>query len=103
VTAGYAYIWEYIVSPDRLADFQKAYGPAGEWVQLFRKAPGYRRTELHRDQTNAQRFVTIDYWESAAAWQAFRSHFAAEFEALDARCETLTLHERELGRFDPIV
>jgi heme-degrading monooxygenase HmoA len=99
---GYAYIWEYSVRPECVADFEKAYGPSGPWVELFRRAGGYVRTELHRDRRNANRYLTIDYWESAEAWEAFRSGKSSEFEAIDARCEGFTLEEHEIGRLDPI-
>lgn len=96
------YLWEYLVAPENVNAFVESYAPEGAWVQLFRRAPGYVRTELHQDRTDARRFITMDYWESEAAWQAFRTQFAAEFEALDTRCEVLTLQEREIGRFDPL-
>src|SRR5438132_11957193 len=96
----HAYVWEFLVAPGRVRHFEKAYGPSGKWVALFRRAPGYLRTELHRDCSNPLRFLTIDYWESRADWEAFRSRFAAEFETLDARCERMTEWETEIGRFD---
>ena len=99
---GYLYIWEYLVPPAKTRTFERLYGPEGNWVQLFRRAPGYLRTELHRDRSNPQRFVTIDYWESYDAWQAFRRQFAQEFEALDAKCEEFTNRESEIGKFEPI-
>ena len=71
-------------------------------VQLFRRASGYQRSVLYRDLLDPRRFVSVDYWESRAAWEEFRARFAAEFEALDARCEALTLRETELGRFEPV-
>ena len=95
----YAYIWEYIVRENCLAEFEAAYGPGGEWVQLFRRAEGYLRTELLRDRGKPNRFVTIDYWTSRAAWETFRERFTAEFDALDARCEGYTESEREVGTF----
>jgi len=101
MAVGYSYIWEYRVVPGKVDDFQRAYGPDGDWVQLFTKAPGYLRTELHRDRSDSSRFVTIDYWESKSAWQAFRNLFADRFEALDARCASLTTRETEIGRFQP--
>lgn len=99
---GYMYAWEYEVAPEHQAAFLEAYGPEGTWVQLFRGAPGYVRTELFRDRARANRFVTLDYWESESAWRAFRERFAAEFEALDARCARITQHEAELGRFESV-
>jgi heme-degrading monooxygenase HmoA len=92
-------MWEYRVAPEHVDAFVRAYGPDGAWVRLFRRAPGYARTELHRDRADTTRFVTVDYWESEHAWQAFRARFAAEYEALDARCAAFTTHEREIGRF----
>ena len=98
--AQYMYAWEYEVADGHLDEFLRAYTPDGLWVQLFRRAPGYIRTELFRDRVRPSRFVTLDYWESESAWRAFRERFAAEFEALDERCEALTLSEREIGRFE---
>jgi len=93
------YIWEYLVRADFVAEFLRAYGPEGEWVQVFRRAKGYVRTELHQDHENPLRFITIDYWDSRASWAAFRIEFAAEFEFLDARCENYTETERQIGSF----
>jgi len=95
------YMWEFLVALGREEAFERAYGSDGEWVALFRRAPGYVRTELHRDQTNPRRYVTIDYWESREAWEAFRARFAHDFEAIDARCAGWTTAETEIGRFDP--
>jgi heme-degrading monooxygenase HmoA len=100
--AAYMYIWEFHVRPGREAEFVEAYGPGGPWVQLFRCAPGYLRSELYHDRVNPNRFLTLDYWESEAAWRAFRLQFATEYQAIDARCEGLTASESEIGRFEPV-
>ena len=100
--SGYMYAWEYLVPPDKSGMFERLYGPAGDWVQLFRRGSGHIRTELHRDRANPQRFLTLDYWESYDAWQKFRRQFAEEFEALDAKCEEFTSRESEIGKFEPI-
>jgi heme-degrading monooxygenase HmoA len=98
----FAYIWEYRVRPERALDFERAYGPTGPWVALFRRAPGYQRTELHRDRHAPYRYVTIDYWDSPEAWEDFRKALSADFEALDASCEDLTLEEHEIARVEPV-
>jgi len=100
--SGYMYMWEYMVAPDKLGEFERVYSPEGEWARLFSRAAGYIRTELHRDTTDPGRFVTIDYWESESAWNTFRAEFAASFEDLDRRCADLTTRETELGRFEPV-
>ena len=97
----YMYAWEYLVRPDSACEFLEVYGSNGLWVALFRGSPGYIRTELFSDLRHPNRFVTLDYWESAKAWQEFRSMRSSEFEDLDARCEKLTIEEREIGRFRP--
>lgn len=99
--ASYVYLWEYEVPPEQADAFERAYGPEGTWVQLFRKATGHLRTELHRDRERPGRYLTIDYWESEAAWRVFRERFAAAFEELDRECAALTLEEVEIGRFEP--
>jgi len=96
----YTYVWEYIVHPTRVPEFRRIYGPKGEWVRLFRKAPGYVRTELLRDRANPCRFMTIDHWESLGAWEKFRAEFAEEFEDMDAKCARMTQKETGLGRFE---
>lgn len=101
-TPGYVYIWEYTVWPEHVADFEKAYGPHGAWVTLFKRARGYLQTELHRNRNMPNRYVTIDYWESLEAWYSFRTAFSAEFDAIDAQCEYFTREEREVGRFTPV-
>ncbi len=95
----YTYIWEFDVRPGREADFELAYGPSGSWVLLFRTARGYLDTVLLRDVSQARRYVTIDRWEGERAYREFRNAHAAEFSALDAQGETLTVAEREIGHF----
>ena len=102
MTAGYMYAWEFLAAPGKVAEFRRVYGPEGEWVQLFRRAPGYLRSELHQDMASPQRFITIDYWESQQACEAFRQEFRQAYEDLDVRCEQYTVKEREIGRFTPI-
>jgi len=96
----YVYVWEFIVPHEHAAAFERAYGPDGDWVQLFRRAPGYVRTDLLRDFARPGRYLTIDTWESRGHWEEFRARFAAEFEALDAKCEGWTISETEIGRFE---
>ena len=102
VAGPYVYIWEFIVSAEHAGAFERCYGPSGDWVQLFRRAAGYLRTELHRDRSQPLRFITIDHWESKEAWEAFRATFTEEFEALDDTCGAWTTHEAEIGRFEPV-
>lgn len=98
----YAYMWEYFIYPEFAQAFEQAYGPTGDWVQLFRRGEGYLRTELHKDLRNPLRYLTVDHWQSEQACKSFRQTFKAEFEALDRRCNRFTRSERHLGDFKPV-
>jgi len=100
--SAYMYAWEYCVRAEHTAEFEQMYGLGGGWVELFQKAEGYLRTELFRDQSDENRYMTIDLWVSHEAWLTFRERFATEFEELDKRCEQMTDKESELGRFELI-
>jgi heme-degrading monooxygenase HmoA len=99
---GYVCAWEFVVRKGRVPEFERIYGSEGDWVRLFRQAPGYQRSELHRDRTQPTRFLTLDFWDSREACERFKAAHASEYEALDARCEALTEREREIGRFEPV-
>jgi heme-degrading monooxygenase HmoA len=91
--------WEYQVRADAEAEFLRHYGPEGSWVRLFRRAAGHVETLLLRDADEPGRYVTVDRWEGAAAYAAFRERFATEYAALDEACAALTTSERSLGTF----
>ena len=50
--------------------FERAYGADGEWAQFFRQGPGYVGTELLRDVEIPGRYLVVDRWESAEAYNA---------------------------------
>ncbi len=52
-------------------EFERAYGPEGEWAQFFRRGRGYVATELLRDVEAPGRYLVVDRWESADAYNAF--------------------------------
>lgn len=96
----FAYVWAYIVKHEYQNAFEKAYGPDGDWVLLFKKSNNYIATELHRDIHTPNRFITIDYWTSKEAFDNFRKEFNKEFNSLDNRFEALTLTENHIGDFE---
>jgi heme-degrading monooxygenase HmoA len=96
----YAYIWEFRVRPESAVEFERAYGPDGDWVKLFCRAVGYESTMLLRDTVDGQRYLTIDRWRSEDDYREFHRRFAAEYGELDQRCAGLTVHERALGTFN---
>jgi heme-degrading monooxygenase HmoA len=95
----YSYIWVFEVRRDCLDAFRRSYGEGGDWVRLFRRAPGYLGTALLEDVNDPLRFITIDTWQSVEAYEAFKETHAAEYAELDRRCEGLTTKETPLGHY----
>jgi len=89
--------WRFTTS-DRDA-FERHYGPDGTWAQLFRRGDGYVRTDLLTDGTA---YVTLDWWTSRDAYDAFRREHADEYARIDLECESLTLSEESLGHFEEV-
>jgi heme-degrading monooxygenase HmoA len=96
---GHAVIWRYQVEPERTAEFELRYGPSGDWVRLFSRAPGYRGTALLKDRADPLVYVTVDRWESEAAFASFQARYAEAYRELDASCAALTRAEARLGSF----
>ena len=90
----YRIVWMYDVKPEIAALFERVYGAEGDWVRLFRTARGYLGTELFRSVETPGRYVTVDDWESLAAYDIFRARARAAYAELDARCDDLTQTER---------
>ncbi len=90
----------YDVLPESAGLFERVYGTDGDWVRLFRTARGYLGTELFRSVGTPGRYLTVDDWESLAAYDIFRARSAAAYADLDARCDELTATERLVSAGD---
>jgi heme-degrading monooxygenase HmoA len=97
-----AYVWEFYVLSQNRAQFEKEYGPNGSWIRLFRGASGYTETMLLRDISNPLRYVSIDRWDSATAYESFRSRYSSQYQDLDLLCEGFTTRENFLGQFSDL-
>jgi len=100
---GFVVVWEFLVRPGCEARFEQAYGQHGAWVHLFRTNPNFLRTDLQRDLSQTNRYWTLDVWTSESAYNQFRVAHTADYQRIDAECESLTESERELGRFKPVL
>jgi heme-degrading monooxygenase HmoA len=84
------------------AQFEAVYGPDGDWAQFFKDARGYVGTELLRDVEVAGRYLVIDRWESADAYNAFANEHRDEYmRRVD---ETRFMYDQELrfGTFENV-
>ena len=61
------------------AEFERAYGTRGEWAEFFRPGRGYIGTELLKDVEVPGRYLVIDRWESAEAYNAFVAEHREEY------------------------
>ena len=99
----YVVVWEFRAAAGAEARFEDAYGPRGTWARLFATSDGFVATELNRDLKDPARYLTLDFWESRGAYEAFLARHAAEYAAMDRECEALTAEEKALGAFERIV
>jgi hypothetical protein len=93
-------LWEFEVKSGSEDLFERTYGPDGEWAQLFRRDARYAGTRLLREVGAARVYVTVDSWESRAAYEEFREKFAAGYAALDRECQAWRERERHLGQYE---
>jgi heme-degrading monooxygenase HmoA len=98
----YLIIWEFRVRLGMEEQFEKVYGPEGDWAQFFTRGAGYDRTELNHDLKDSRRYVTLDFWISREAYENFRQQHATEYGALDQKFEELTETELEVGKFERV-
>jgi heme-degrading monooxygenase HmoA len=92
-------VWQFEIAEEKIAGFEAAYGPDGNWAQLFRKSAEYLGTELLRDAYITGSYLTIDRWASEEAFRAFRKDHDAEYEQLDRACDALTQRETRVGAY----
>jgi len=59
--------------------FERAYGPEGDWAKFFRTGRGYIGTELLRDVETPGRYLVVDRWETAEAYNAFAAEHREEW------------------------
>jgi heme-degrading monooxygenase HmoA len=93
-----AHVFSYEVRD--AAEFERVYGTDGEWAAFFDGARGYIGTELLRDVEAATRYLVIDRWESADAYNAFVSEHRDEYMR---RVDETRFHydsELRLGTFE---
>jgi heme-degrading monooxygenase HmoA len=95
-------VYEYLVDPARVAQFEDMYGPDGQWARFFRGAAGYLGTELLRDSAGSGRYLVIDRWISAEVAARFLADRAEEYERRSSDAAPLYLREVRLGAFDAV-
>lgn len=88
-------VWMYVVAPESRSEFELAYGPDGDWAQLFSSSWGFQGIELVSGEAEGH-YLTISRWESQAALDAFMRTHGDAYAALDAGLDHLTLSASEV-------
>ena len=83
--------------------FEAVYGPKGDWARLFGRDPLYRETLLLRDPFRQRTYLTLDFWASREAYDAFREANLTDYVALDRACQEMTLSERKIGGYERLL
>jgi heme-degrading monooxygenase HmoA len=93
-------LWEFEVKPGGEERFEKVYGPEGDWARLFRTDSRYKETRLVRDSFRVACYLTLDFWDSRQAYEEFLGRRRAEYAAIEALGEKLTVSERRMGAYE---
>ena len=82
--------------------FERVYGPEGEWAEFFRTGRGYVGTELLRDAETPGRYVVVDRWDSADAYNEFVATNRTEYMARVDDTRVYYEQELRLGTFENV-
>lgn len=93
-------VWRYTVRADADEEFRAAYGASGDWAELFGRSRQFLGVELMAG--GPREYLTIDRWESEAAFDAFMETMREEYQRLDRRCASLTDDEQLVLRGHPV-
>ncbi len=82
--------------------FEQAYGADGDWAQFFRLGAGYIGTELLHDVEIPSRYLVIDRWESAEAYNTFAAEQRDEYMRRVDDSKFLYDQELRFGTFENV-
>jgi heme-degrading monooxygenase HmoA len=82
--------------------FERAYGPNGDWASFFREGAGYIGTELLHDVEEPERYLVIDRWESAEAYNAFLNEHQTEYMRRTDEARFHYIQELRFGTFENV-
>jgi heme-degrading monooxygenase HmoA len=95
-------LWKFQPAEGRQIEFERAYGPEGDWGGFFRAGKGFLGTELLRDPDRPGEYLTLDRWERREDYLRFRQENLEKYREIDRRCESLTREETLIGNFDTV-
>ena len=98
--ASIALVFSYDVHD--VEQFERVYGPEGEWARFFRTGRGYIGTELLRDVEQPGRYFVVDRWETSDAYNRFVEQRREEYMRRVDETAFLYRQELRLGTFENV-
>jgi heme-degrading monooxygenase HmoA len=81
-------------------EFERTYGPEGDWAAFFGGARGYVGSEVLRDVEQPGRYLVIDRWESRETYNDFVDAHREEYMRRVDETGYLYVRELRLGTFE---
>jgi heme-degrading monooxygenase HmoA len=92
-----ATIWQYRVLTAHILAFERIYGPEGAWAALFSQTPGYVGAELLKTDSDADVYLSVNWWVSEFAYKKAMHQIEVERVRLEDLYDEMTSEERLLG------
>lgn len=92
-----AIVWKCEVKSGREADFEQFYGAGGEWTAVNRHSRSYLGSSFLRDQSDASRYMLIEYWSEMLVYEQHKAYRGDEIAKLAARRSELVTTLEPLG------
>ena len=93
-------VWQFEPAPGREAEFAAAYSSDGVWARLFAQGDGFIGTSLLAPTEPGGSWLTVDRWESLAAFERFQEAHGTAYRKLDEDLTGLTAREHFVGAFE---
>jgi quinol monooxygenase YgiN len=94
-----AILWQFDVHKGREKEFERFYGADGDWTLVNRHSRSYLGSSFLRDQTQASRYVLIEYWSEMLVYEEHKSFNDERLRDLEVHRDELISSVEPLGVF----
>ena len=93
-------IWRFQPAAGHERDFAAAYPATGYGHSCSSRSQGFVSTALLAPEEAGGPWLTVDRWQSRAAFDRFQQDHGEAYRALDVELEPLTVDELFIGTFE---
>jgi hypothetical protein len=97
-----AIVWQFRVKGGREAEFENMYGADGEWTTMNRHTRSYLGSSFLRDQSEASRYLVIEYWSEMLVSEQHKAYHPGALAAFEGRRTELVESAEPLGVFSAL-